>query len=598
MSDVIQLLPPHVANQIAAGEVVQRPASVVKELLENAIDAGATQVQVVIKEAGKQLIQVVDNGKGMSETDARMAFERHATSKIYNTEDIFKISTKGFRGEALASIAAIAQVEMKTKEEDHELGTEIQINGGVVKSQEHCVAKKGTSISVKNLFFNVPARRNFLKSNSVEFRHIIDEFHRVVLAHPSIEFRLEHNDEQIFLLPSTMLIQRLLHVFGRRLEGKLIPVKEETDIVKINGFIAKPDIAKKNKGEQFFFVNNRFIRNGYLHKAILEAFENLIPKNYHPSYFLFLELSPEKIDINIHPTKTEVKFEDDFSIFAQLRAAVKFAIGQSQLSPALDFEQGEWEIPILDKKREIPLPTIEVDENYNPFLEEKKWKSQKTFESFVDNRTSEGKRYDYRIFQREEQESFLEFEKHHSVELSDKIFQWNKSYICTEYKGNLILIDQNRAHQSVLYSKFADSKNKSTLSQQLLFPVEIPISAHEKSKIMEMEKQWIHFGFDFDIEKEELLIKAIPADISQDNIPEIFETFFNSENIQEGIQYENTLAKLMAKAAAVKKGNDLSNEEMYKLLQEFFSLENFVYSPYGKKNFYLIDMDGVKKIFN
>lgn len=597
MSNIIQLLPPHVANQIAAGEVVQRPASVVKELIENAIDAGATQVQIIIKEAGRQLIQVIDNGKGMGETDARMSFERHATSKIHSTEDIFKISTKGFRGEALASIAAIAQVELKTKTPEDELGTIIDIQGGKIKSQEHCVTPTGTSLSVKNLFFNVPARRNFLKSNAVEFRHIIDEFHHVVLAHPDLEFQLTHNDEQIFHLPPTTSAQRILHVFGKKLQGKLIPVKEETDVVKIEGFIAKPDVAKKSRGEQFFFINQRFIRNGYLHKAILQAFENLIPKNYHPSYFLFLSILPEKIDINIHPTKTEVKFEDDFAIFAQLRAAVKFAIGQSQLSPALDFDQGKWEIPILNKQKEISVPSIDVDKNYNPFLEEKKWNNPPDFSTQKHRSFNHSNEYNFLEFQKinSEQKSF-DYEEISDAFENQKIFQWEKSYICTLHQGKLFVLDQNRVHQTILYQKFSGLKNKNALSQQLLFPVEIPIETKAKSKIEEMENLWLRFGFDFTFQEELLLVNAIPADISQEHIPGIFEAFFNAENIEEGIQFETILARLMAKAAAIRKGTELNLAEMNNLCLDFFQLKDFVYSPFGKKNFHLLDAEIIKKI--
>lgn len=597
MSNVIQLLPPHVANQIAAGEVVQRPASVIKELIENAIDAGATQIQVIIKEAGRELIQVIDNGKGMGETDARMSFERHATSKIHSTEDIFKILTKGFRGEALASIAAIAQVELKTKIPEDELGTEIHIQGGKIKSQEHCVTPTGASIAVKNLFFNVPARRNFLKSNAVEFRHIIDEFHHVVLAHPDLEFKLEHNDEQIFHLPSTTSAQRILHVFGKKMEGKLIPVKEETDVVKIEGFIAKPEIAKKSRGEQFFFINQRFIRSGYLHKAILQAFENLIPKNYHPSYFLFLNIPPEKIDINIHPTKTEVKFEDEFAIFAQLRAAVRFAIGQAQLSPALDFEQGEWEIPILDKEKEIATPNIDVNKNYNPFLEEKNWSAPPSFSSSKSKSFGDSKKYNFLEFQKinNEQKSF-DYEDASEAFENQKIFQWQKSYICVLHQGKLFILDQNRVHQTILYQKLSGLKNKNALSQQLLFPVEILVDTKVKSKIEEMESLWFRFGFDFTFQGKTLLVSAIPADISQEHVPEIFEAFFYAENIEESIQFETTLAKLMAKAAALRKGTELSTEEMLNLCHDFFQLKDFVYSPFGKKNFHLLDAEIIKKL--
>ncbi len=338
MSDIIRLLPDQVANQIAAGEVVHRPAAVVKELMENAIDAGAGHVQLVIKEAGKTLIQLMDDGCGMTETDARMSFERHATSKILKAEDIFAIHTKGFRGEALASIAAVAQVDLKTRREEEEIGTHIRIEGGKHVSQEYCSSSVGTQVEVKNLFFNIPARRNFLKSNNVELRHIIDEFERVALAHSDVHFTFTNNGSEIFNLPPASLRQRIVNVFGNRFNEKLVPINEETPLVKISGFIGKPEFSKKTRGEQFFFANNRYIRNGYLHKAVLKAFEGLISEGYHPSYFMFMEIDPARIDVNIHPTKTEIKFDDDRAIHSIIRTSVKHALGQYNIAPSLDFE--------------------------------------------------------------------------------------------------------------------------------------------------------------------------------------------------------------------------------------------------------------------
>ena len=339
MADIINLLPDHVANQIAAGEVVQRPSSVVKELLENAIDAGSTTIKLFIKNAGKTRIQVIDDGKGMSDTDARLSFERHATSKINSAEDLFSLNTKGFRGEALASIAAIAHVELKTKQENDELGTAITIEGSIVKKQETTATSKGTSIAVKNLFFNIPARRNFLKSDAVELRHIIDEFHRVVLAHPQINFSMYHNDNNLFDLRSENFRQRIVHTFGKKTNEKLVPVDEDTELLKISGFIGKPEFAKKSRGEQFFFVNQRFIKSPYLNHAIQAAFEGLLAPNKYPSYFLNLRVDPKSIDINIHPTKTEIKFDDEPTIYALLRAAVKHSLGQFSVAPILDFQR-------------------------------------------------------------------------------------------------------------------------------------------------------------------------------------------------------------------------------------------------------------------
>jgi DNA mismatch repair protein MutL len=373
MADIIQLLPDHVANQIAAGEVVQRPASVVKELLENAIDAKATSITLVIKDAGKTLVQVTDNGIGMSVTDARLSFERHATSKIKSAEDLFNLHTKGFRGEALASIAAIAHVELKTKTENSEIGTHLTIEGSKVISQDPAVVPKGTTISVKNLFYNIPARRNFLKSNPVETRHIIDEFHRVALAHPNVAFQMLHNGSDVFNLPSTNSRQRIVNIFGSKTNEKLVPVHEETEILKIEGFVLKPEFGKKSRGEQFFFVNDRFIKSPYLHHAVSSAFEGLMKNDVHPGYFLFLEVDPHSIDINIHPTKTEIKFDDEHSIYAMLRATVKHSLGQFNIAPVLDFERDKgFDTPYEYSKKSPTAPSIEVDRDFNPFKEKPK----------------------------------------------------------------------------------------------------------------------------------------------------------------------------------------------------------------------------------
>ncbi|UYW00337.1 DNA mismatch repair endonuclease MutL [Flavobacterium agricola] len=371
MTSIIQLLPDHVANQIAAGEVVQRPASVVKELIENAVDAKATTISLVVKDAGKTLIHVVDNGKGMSVTDARMCFERHATSKIKAATDLFNLNTKGFRGEALASIAAIAHVELKTKQAADELGTHITLEGSKVLSQNAAVLPNGTSFLVKNLFYNIPARRKFLKSDTSEFRHIMDEFIRIALAHPDIEFTLIHNGSEIFKLPISSLRQRVVNIFGKSINQKLVPVSEETEIVNIVGFVTKPEFAIKSKNEQFFFINDRYIRNPYLHKAVMLAYDGILKDGALPSYFLFLDVPPESIDINIHPTKTEVKFDDEQSLFAILRSAVKHSLGLFSVANNIDFERDPMmDIPVDVTKRQAIKPLIEVDPNFNPFKED------------------------------------------------------------------------------------------------------------------------------------------------------------------------------------------------------------------------------------
>ena len=372
MSDIIRLLPDHVANQIAAGEVIQRPASAVKELMENAIDARATEIKLLIKDAGKTLVQVIDNGIGMSTTDARMAFERHATSKIQKAEDLFHLQTKGFRGEALASIVAIAHVEMQTKRPEDELGTEIHIEGSKITRQEPCVCPTGTSIAMKNLFFNIPARRNFLKSDTVEFRHILDEFHRVALAHPSIHFYLYNNGNELFNLPATNFRQRIVHLFGGKTNEKLVPIiAEDTPLVQISGFIVKPEYLAKTKNLQFLMVNHRFVKNQYLNHAITAAYEGLIHTDQKPEYFISLEVDPATIDINIHPTKTEIKFEEEHSIYALLKSAVKHSLGQFNIAPTLDFSKDPtFDIPYNYKDKTPELPRIQVDPNFNPFKEE------------------------------------------------------------------------------------------------------------------------------------------------------------------------------------------------------------------------------------
>lgn len=598
MSSIIQLLPDHVANQIAAGEVVQRPASVVKELLENAIDAGATQVQVLIKNAGRTLIQITDNGKGMSVTDARMAFERHATSKIRTTDDIFKIKTNGFRGEALASIAAVAQVELKTKQATDDVGTSIHIHGGEIKEQEAAVTTTGTTISVKNLFYNVPARRNFLKSNSVEFRHILDEFHRVALSYEEVGFTLTHNNEEVFRLNPTHLAQRILHVFGKKLEGKLLNLSEETELVKISGFIGKPELARKSRGEQFFFVNHRFIKSNYLHRALLNAYESLIPKGMHPSYFIFLEIPPERIDINIHPTKTEIKFEDDYAVFAQLRAAARHALGQHQVTPTLNFDKEEdWDVPILDKKRPVSLPEIEVDSTYNPFETEKESpfsQKSKIHYSPPSAPPSRGGDYQYYEIEKEsEQQQVIEIES--SLHMTPNAMQWNNAYLVVEYKGDLLLIDQHRAHQSVLFEKFNKRSQERKLSQQLLFPIELPLDEKEKIALQSSLDEWLRFGFDIKITDHTGIIAAVPAELPNDMITPLMHDFFAHTEEIDLAELRKEIAKLMSKSAAIKKGKKLTEIEAQSLIQDFMSLEEWVYSPFGKKNYKTIRLQDLQK---
>lgn len=591
ITDIIQLLPEHVANQIAAGEVVQRPASVVKELMENAVDAGSTQIELIVKNAGRTLIQTVDDGLGMSVTDLRMAFERHATSKIRTTEDIFHITTKGFRGEALPSIAAVAQVEALSKTEQEEVGNRLVIEGGTVRDQSPAAAPRGTSVAVKNLFYNVPARRNFLKSNHVEFRHIQDEFLRVSLAHPHISFKLYHNDSEVYLLPPAPLKQRLVHVFGRKMDALLIPVSEETEIVKIHGYIGKPETARKQRGEQFFFVNDRFIRSNYLHKAVLDAFENLLPDKYVPSYFLYLEIDPSKIDINIHPTKTEIKFEDDHGIYAVLRATVKHALGQFSIFPSLDFDQNpDWAfIPPAQQKGGVRVPEIKVDPGYNPFHtspgKSEKSALQGVYGSLTD--VDMESNLPSHILSKDE----FEWSQH-------EVLQWLNRYLVIGLDDELLIIDQNRAHQLVLYERYKSLSHGNPLSQRLLFPVEISSNPTECGRMKNIEEELISFGFDVDFKEDEIHVHAIPSDLKTEDVPAVFENFFHDLDWHNQIDFTAEIPKIIAKNSAVKKGEPLLPEESRKLVRDLMKLEEPNFTPYGKPIFFRITEEEVIQKLN
>jgi DNA mismatch repair protein MutL len=592
MDNIIQLLPDHVANQIAAGEVVQRASSVVKELLENAIDAKANAIQLVVKEAGRTLIQVIDNGIGMSMIDAKMAFERHATSKIRNSQDIFSITTNGFRGEALASIAAVSQVELKTKRNEDVVGTILHIESNEIKKQEPCVIQHcGSSFSVKNLFYNVPARRNFLKSNPIELKHIIDEFLRVAIPNPNLEFSLIHNDAVLYSLKKKQSKQRIIDIFGDRLNEQLIPVKEKTDIIEIEGFVCKPERAKKNKKEQFFFVNNRFIRSPYLNKAILDAFSNLISTDYYPSYFIFITIPPHKIDVNIHPTKTEIKFEDDFAIFAILKAAVRHALGLFNVMPSIDFEQNYNLHPSIYSKpnQSISAPQIRVNPNYNPFKPD----------SFSTNSTIPKGQSQWITENYKEEKSAAIFSSM-DFKISDKkdfsAIQFQQSYLVVELNGDLVLIDQHRAHQKILFEKFfASFDQQKTTSEPLLFPIEIELSADEIEHFALIDDFLHQVGFDFVLYSGSIQINSLPNLISKEQIDKLFHDILSIEN-KENLTHETL--KILSKSAAIKKGKKLSNEEINQLLQDLFSLNEYNFSPYGKPIFIHLTLENIQKKFN
>lgn len=577
-TDIIQLLPDHVANQIAAGEVVQRPASAVKELVENSVDAGATEIDLIVKDAGRTLVRVIDNGKGMSVTDLRMAFERHATSKIRTTEDIFHIQTKGFRGEALPSIAAVAQVEAVSTMEDQELGTKLIIEGGKVRDQFPDSAPVGTSISVKNLFYSVPARRNFLKSNQVELRHIQDEFLRIALAHEHINFKFFHNDSEVYVLKSGNLKQRIVQIFGRKIETGLVPINEDTEVVKVSGFIGKPELAKKQRGEQYFFVNHRFIKSNYLHKAVADAFENLLQPQYVPSYFLYLEIDPSKIDINIHPTKTEIKFEDEYSIYAILRAAVKHSLGQFSITPSLDFDQNpDWTfIPVKSKNEVIKQPGISVDRSYNPFQPESKPGAINSLKE-VYAASSE--------FETESNSPEMLLSQSEFEYGNQKVIQWLDRYLISKQGDKLLIIDRNRAHQLVLFQEMKKLNNRNVLSQRMLFPIEIESSLSEIQLLKNAETELVAYGFDVEFQNEHILVNALPTAIQTKDAPSIFSDFINELQLHDMLTFSSEIPKIMSKNAAIKKGEPMLEQQAEYLVQQLLKLEEPNFTAYGKKVF-------------
>ncbi len=608
MSSIIQLLPDHVANQIAAGEVVQRPASVVKELLENAVDARATDIKLILKDAGKSLVQVIDNGLGMGVTDARLCFERHATSKIRQAEDLFALHSKGFRGEALASIAAIAHVELKTKQEQEELGTHIIIEGSKFISQEMAVLPKGTSFAVKNLFFNIPARRNFLKSDTVEFRHIIDEFQRVALAHPNIYFTLYHNGSEMFNLPQAPLKQRIIGVFAGKTNEKLIPIKEETEIVLLEGFIGKPEFAKKNRGEQFFFVNDRFIKSGYLHHAIMNAYEGLLKDGAQPSYFIYLQVPPHTIDINIHPTKTEIKFDDEHALYAILRAAVKHSLGQFNIAPVLDFERdANLDTPYHYKNATANFPTVEFDTAFNPFAEEKKSaanyykKPTASWESLYVGLNPDFENNNAFEFEKEAP-VFSLFSDEKEVETSSKTYQIDKKYIVTPIKSGLVVIDQNKAHQRILYEQFLTNMTiKQAASQQLLFPLELFFNPIEIHLLQELKPALHNTGFEFDIINEDKIsLSGIPATVTETEVGILLENLLLE--LQDGVpessfSQNDTMAKSMAKSLAIKTGRYMNESEQENLVNQLFACKEPNVSPFQKTTFVTLTVDELDKKF-
>nr|WP_315191128.1 DNA mismatch repair endonuclease MutL [uncultured Flavobacterium sp.] len=614
MSSIIQLLPDHVANQIAAGEVVQRPASVVKELLENAVDARATDIKLIIKDAGKSLIQVIDNGLGMSVTDARLCFERHATSKIRQAEDLFSLHTKGFRGEALASIAAIAHIEMKTKQDQEELGTHIVIEGSKFVSQEVAVLPKGTSFAVKNLFFNIPARRNFLKSDIVEYKHVIDEFQRVALAHPKIHFTFYHNGSDMFNLPPSTLRQRIVNIFSGKTNEKLVPVQEETEIVGIQGFVSKPEFAKKNRGEQFFFVNDRFIKSGYLHHAVMAAYDGILKDGAQPSYFLYLTVPPNTIDINIHPTKTEIKFDDEQALYAILRASIKHSLGQFNVAPVLDFDRdANLDTPYHYKDLEGETPTIQVNRDFNPFSEEKPSKQFSSYKKPEPTASWEslyvGLKHDTETFSAKSDFTFTNEEITSSLfndeeveQVVHKTYQIHKKYIVSPIKSGMVIVDQQRAHQRVLYEQFLVSMTvHQASSQQLLFPLNLFFSTNEMELIAELQLSLMNTGFVFEESMaDHVVISGIPVNVTESEVSIVLEQLLS--DLQDGIpessfSQNDTIAKSMAKSLAVKTGTYLTEKEQENLVNGLFACKDPNVSPFQKPTFITMRVEDLDKKF-
>ena len=616
MPDKILLLPDNIANQIAAGEVIQRPASAVKELLENAVDAGATEIKLVLQDSGKALVQVTDNGSGMSETDARMSFERHATSKIQTIEDLFHIRTMGFRGEALASIAAVAQVELKTKRIDDEAGTFIEIENSLVKRQEPIAMTIGTSIAMKNLFFNVPARRNFLKSNAAEMRHIIDEFTRVALSFPHIFFSVTANGQQIFHLEAGSLKQRIIQLLGNTYNAKLVSVKEETDYMNIYGFVGKPETAKKTRGDQYFFVNNRFIKSAYLNHAVMSAYQEMIAGDSFPMYVLFIDLEPTQVDVNVHPTKQEIKFEDEKIVYAFVQAAVKHALAQFSVTPALDFD--------LDSSIQ-QLPSIQ-----QPFTEERKWAatSSSIFKGFTEKHQAhfieperKAELRNWRDFFETSQSEVGSQEssvgswevnadkeqlsltpRHSPLTIDDSKFtQLHNQYILAETESGFILIDQQAAHERVIYENFSETMNGAArTTQRSMFPVTLELVHADCVLLEELMTDLHQLGYMIEpFGKNTFVIQGTPADVEQGNEKAVIEKLLEQYKHFSDLKFtkREKLIRSLAKQQAIKPGQQLTEKEMQALVNDLFNCQQSNSSPDGKPTYLQFKMEQLEKMF-
>jgi DNA mismatch repair protein MutL len=608
MGDIIRLLPDSVANQIAAGEVIQRPASAVKELLENAVDAGATKIQLIVEDAGKTLIQVIDNGKGMSENDARMCFERHATSKIQTAGQLFAITTKGFRGEAMASIAAIAHVEMKSRTEENPIGIQINIAGSRITRQEACQTPVGTNISIKNLFFNVPARRNFLKSNQVETRHIMDEFMRVALAHTGIEMSLYHDEDELFHLKPTKLRQRIVDLFGKGYNEKLVPINEETSIATINGFVGKPEFARKKRGEQFFFVNDRFIRSPYLNHAIASAYDELLAEKTHPAYFVFFTVNPSFIDINIHPTKTEIKFEDEKSIYAILRSATRQSLGKYNISPTIDFNQ-EMSITFPPPPKDVRIFQPEL-----PVSAGSSYSAKGAHSAAITRTRSEGwqkpsdgdwqKLYEGLPEELPHQQEVTTVQSRMLVgnEVEKRPIQIHGKYILSSIKSGTIIIDQKRAHERIVYEKIVRSLAlQKAPKQQQLFPINIELSSSDSTTLTSILDDLKLLGMDIEpFGKNTFIVQGLATYINEKNVKEVIDEIleeYNESGSLTASKKMDKLAQAMARRASIDYGKVLQPLEMTQLIDELFACDLPYSAPSGKPTMITMTLDELEKRF-
>jgi DNA mismatch repair protein MutL len=589
---IIKLLPDSVANQIAAGEVVQRPSSVVKELLENSIDSGAKTIKLIIKDAGKTLIQVIDDGLGMNKDDLKKCFYRHTTSKIRNSKDLYSLETMGFRGEALSSIASVSHMSIISNQDANDsLGFEIKLDGGEEKSFDEIGSAKGTTISVKNLFFNIPARRNFLKSDNVELKHIIDEFHRVALINHNINFIFLNNNNELFNLSESIFKERIIRIFGKSTKQKLIPINEETDIAKISGFVFKPEYSRKTRSTQFFFVNNRFIKNSHLNHAVKTAYEGLIQDNLFPSYFLKINVPLNSIDVNIHPNKTEIKFDNDQSIYAILKSSIKHSLGQFNIAPTIDFNNNiNLNTPYSFKDREASIPKVDYNQAFNPF---------ENLTKPVDLKTKD---FDFSNF------DDLAVQDHFNNELeilktnSFPSFQLKSKYIITKTSSGIIIINQKRAHQRILYENFLkELSNKVNPIQTLLFPIKLDFNSEEIRMLKLIEAPLIHLGFKFNsFEPENIEISGIHPFLNQNNVNELFQDFLKNKDYNQNNSVHtlnDLIAKLLAKYSSISSNESINVKLQESLVNDLFACKDPNVSPFGKLIFKLISLEEIIKIF-